>query len=116
MRFRGENMSGLIGLVLLAAVVAAYFLPAVIAERRKVPHAGSVTVINVFVGWTLLGWVVALAMACRDPRPALPPCYRCGAAASQHPGGRCPNPPALASAEAAPARWPHTDPGYRQRP
>lgn len=33
--------------------VAAYFLPAFIATRRKVPHAGSVVVINVFLGSTI---------------------------------------------------------------
>jgi hypothetical protein len=101
------------GLVLLAVLVAVYFLPAFIASRRKVPHSGSVVVVNVFLGWTLIGWVVALAMACRDPRPhtaatppwmaptgehagpagpelPLPPCYGCGAPAFMHVGGRCP--------------------------
>jgi hypothetical protein len=27
-----------------------------------------VVVINVFLGWTFVGWVVALAMACRTNR------------------------------------------------
>lgn len=96
--------------------VAVYFLPAFIASRRKVPHLGSVVVVNVFLGWTLIGWVVALAMACRDPRPhtaaippwmpptgkhsgpagpelPLPPCYGCGAPAVMHVDGRCPATP-----------------------
>jgi hypothetical protein len=35
---------------------------------RKVKHQGSVVVINLFLGWTFIGWVVALAMACRTSR------------------------------------------------
>ncbi|MGC1287889.1 MAG: superinfection immunity protein [Streptosporangiaceae bacterium] len=95
-------------LVVLLALLAAYFLPAFIATRRKVPHAASVVVINVFLGWTMIGWVVALAMACRDtrPQPALPPP---GAPASGvHAAPSAPQPP--------PARWPDANPGYRQLP
>jgi hypothetical protein len=43
-----------------------YFLPTIVAVKRHVRHRGSVAVLNVFLGWTLLGWVVALAMACRS--------------------------------------------------
>jgi Superinfection immunity protein len=53
------------GLLLLGVIVLVYFLPAVVASRRQVPNAGSVFVLNLFLGWTLIGWVVALAMACR---------------------------------------------------
>jgi hypothetical protein len=47
-------------------LVAAYFLPALIALMRKVPNAGSVVVINLLLGWTLVGWAVSLAMAARS--------------------------------------------------
>jgi hypothetical protein len=52
-------------------VLATYFLPTLIAFQRDPPHKGSVLVINLFFGWTLLGWVVSLAMACRSI-PATP--------------------------------------------
>jgi Superinfection immunity protein len=95
-------------LLVLLALLAAYFLPAFIATRRKVPHTGSVVVINVFLGWTMVGWVVALAMACRDPRlqPALAP-------PGPPPSGvhTAPPPP-----QPPPARWPDVNPGYRQLP
>jgi hypothetical protein len=42
-----------------------YFLPTIVAFSRKVTNQGSVAVINVFLGWTFIGWVIALAMACR---------------------------------------------------
>ena len=40
-----------------------YFAPAIIAFCNNHPSAGSVAVINLFLGWTLLGWVLALALA-----------------------------------------------------
>jgi Superinfection immunity protein len=46
-------------------VLALYFVPIVVAVARKVTNQGTVAVINVFLGWTFIGWIVALAMACR---------------------------------------------------
>jgi hypothetical protein len=85
-------MGAFAGLVLLAAIGCAYFLPSFVASHRKVPNAGSVMVVNALLGWTVIGWAVALAMACRDVpvRHGAPPCYRCGAPADLHPGGKCP--------------------------
>jgi cytochrome c biogenesis protein CcdA len=59
------------GAALLAVLVGLglYFLPTIIAVNRKVPNVGSIVVLNVFLGWTFIGWVVALAMAARS-RPA----------------------------------------------
>jgi hypothetical protein len=54
--------------VLIGALfgLSLYLLPTIIAVSRKVPNIGSVVVINVFLGWTFVGWVVALAMAARS--------------------------------------------------
>jgi Superinfection immunity protein len=68
----GPSGNAAVGLVIWLAAIAAYFIPTVIAWIRHVPHRGSVTVINVFLGWTVIGWVVALAMACRS-RPVVTP-------------------------------------------
>ena len=46
-----------------------YFLPAVIGGLRRVRGLGSVVVVNVFLGWTVIGWIVALAMAFRSTKP-----------------------------------------------
>jgi hypothetical protein len=51
--------------VLGVLILIFYFLPTIVAVARKVTNQGSVAVINIFLGWTLIGWVVALAMACR---------------------------------------------------
>jgi Superinfection immunity protein len=52
-------------MIVVAVVLGVYFLPSIIANHRKVPNQGSVFVINLFLGWSLIGWVVALAMAAR---------------------------------------------------
>lgn len=57
------------------AGAAAYFAPTLVAIGRRVTNQGSVFVIDLFLGWTVIGWVIALAMALRTttlPRPGGP--------------------------------------------
>ncbi|MBY0421233.1 MAG: superinfection immunity protein [Parvularculaceae bacterium] len=51
------------GFLLLVALIALYFLPIIVAASRGHPGRGGVFVLNLFLGWTLVGWVVALAWA-----------------------------------------------------
>lgn len=44
-------------------IVALYFLPAINAYENKKSNKQSVFVINLFLGWTVLGWIIALAMS-----------------------------------------------------
>jgi len=65
----------ILGFAIWLAALTAYCAPAAIAILRHVPNAGSVVIIDLLLGWTLIGWIVALAMACRSkPRyyPAPP--------------------------------------------
>lgn len=49
----------------IAAVLSfLYFLPWAIAATRGRPNTGGVFVVNLLVGWTVVGWVVALVMSC----------------------------------------------------
>lgn len=57
--------SGAVALLFVIVGIGFYFLPTIVAVARKVTNQGSVLVINFFLGWTFVGWVVALAMACR---------------------------------------------------
>lgn len=52
-------------LAVVAVGIGAYFLPTIVALDRDVVNKWSVVVINVLLGWTLIGWAVALAMAFR---------------------------------------------------
>lgn len=61
-----STISGIaVVLFLLIVGVGLYFVPTIVAVVRKVTNQGSITVINIFFGWSLIGWVMALAMACR---------------------------------------------------
>lgn len=57
------------GIALIVVIVLVYFVPTVVAFTRGVSNSGSVFVLNLFLGWTLVGWVVALAMAARSTEP-----------------------------------------------
>ncbi len=49
-------------MVILFAVF--YFVPTVVAWRRKVHKRTGITVLNLLLGWTVLGWIGALIWAC----------------------------------------------------
>lgn len=57
---------------LTGASVALYLLPVLVGAARHVPDLGAVAVIDILLGWTLIGWVVALAMALRSVTPSGP--------------------------------------------
>jgi hypothetical protein len=40
-----------------------YFLPTIVALSRRHPDKGMVFVLNLFFGWTFVGWVISLAKA-----------------------------------------------------
>ncbi len=54
-------------LTFLVIIIVLYFLPAELAWHK--PQFGSVLAINVFLGWTLVGWVIALAWAVKNEAP-----------------------------------------------
>lgn len=49
---------------LLLACTVAYFLPTIEAYLRQHRSLTSIGLVNLFLGWTLLGWVAAIAWAC----------------------------------------------------
>jgi hypothetical protein len=62
--------SAAVGLVLIAAGGAVYFAPWVVAAARGARSVNGIAVLNLFLGWTLLGWVAALVWAVSDRRDA----------------------------------------------
>lgn len=40
-----------------------YFIPTIVALVRKVKNAAAIIILNVFLGWTFLGWVGSLIWA-----------------------------------------------------
>lgn len=48
---------------LVFAAVLFYFSPALIAENREHPNAEAIAVLNLLLGWTVLGWIIAMVWA-----------------------------------------------------
>jgi hypothetical protein len=46
-----------------------YFLPAIIAFARRKRDTGGILLLNFFLGWTAIGWVIALVWALRQDVP-----------------------------------------------
>lgn len=42
-----------------------YFLPAIVAFARSKRDAGAILVLNFFLGWTAIGWIIAFVWALR---------------------------------------------------
>lgn len=53
--------------------VAVYCVPTLIALVRGLPNRGRIAVINMYLGWTVIGWFWALITSIRTPRQALEP-------------------------------------------
>lgn len=57
-------------LTFLTILFVMYWLPTIIAILRRTPSALGVAAINFFLGWTIIGWFVALLFALATPPAA----------------------------------------------
>lgn len=96
-------MFHLFGFPFFTLSFALYFLPTIIAAVRKKTNLVGIALVNFFLGWSIIGWVVALiwavsterldyaplpAQAWSTPPPSPPPpprgrfCQTCGSQAT----------------------------------
>jgi len=47
----------------LIIAIGLYFLPAIIAAARQTHNSTGILLLNIFLGWTIVGWIVALVLA-----------------------------------------------------
>jgi hypothetical protein len=60
-------------LAVIAVTTGAYWLPTIIAGRRHTRRLAQIAIVNGLAGWTVAGWIIALAMAfdpATTPTPA----------------------------------------------
>jgi Superinfection immunity protein/zinc-ribbon domain len=93
-------MFHLFGFPFFLASVALYFLPTIIGASRHKTNLVGIFLVNFFLGWSIIGWVIALVWAVSTERvdqlayaPGMPPgpapqpqmhgryCPSCGSAA-----------------------------------
>lgn len=60
-------MDMLIGLALLGLVLLVYFLPSIVAWDKGHANLAAIVILNLLLGWTFVGWVVALVWAMSKP-------------------------------------------------
>jgi hypothetical protein len=48
-------------------IILVYFFPSMVASRRGNRNTKAIYVLNLFLGWTELGWIVALVWAFTEP-------------------------------------------------
>jgi hypothetical protein len=48
-----------------------YFLPSIIALARSKRDLLSIFLLNLFLGWTIIGWIVCLVWAAKHDVPAM---------------------------------------------
>lgn len=99
------------GLFFLLLCVGLYFLPSIIGAQKH--NATAILAVNLLLGWTVIGWIVALVWALSErPGPA---------AYQPAPGGYTPNqpytpPPSYTPPGPAPAATPAPGPAPMPTP
>ncbi len=61
----------LMHVVFYASLVALYLLPIYEAAKRKHPRLVPIALIDIFLGWTVVGWIVAMVWAVRRDEPVV---------------------------------------------
>ena len=57
-------------MLLILPSLAVYFVPTIIAIVRHARNVLGIVLLNIFGGWTLVGWIIALVWSIRDERQA----------------------------------------------
>jgi predicted branched-subunit amino acid permease len=55
------------GLFGLAFILILYFIPFLVAQGNEHRQRPAIFILNLLLGWTVLGWVAALVWACTKP-------------------------------------------------
>ncbi len=59
----GHNVQAIIAWV-FTVLTLGYLLPWAIAATRGKANAGAIGLLNFFLGWSIIGWIAAMVMAC----------------------------------------------------
>ncbi len=59
-------------ILFVITMIAIYFLPSIVAVARNHHNGAGISILNLFLGWTLIGWVVALVWSVSSSVPQSP--------------------------------------------
>jgi cell division protein FtsX len=58
-----ETLGLILAVIGFTLTTIVYLIPSIVAISKRLKRAGAIFVLNLFLGWTLLGWVGALVWA-----------------------------------------------------
>lgn len=61
--------AGLLGISAAITILLFYFIPTFVAAEKKHRNEGAIGILNFFVGWTFIGWVICLVWALSNQKP-----------------------------------------------
>lgn len=76
-----DGSSPMAGFVMLMVLFVLYFLPTFISAKRGHPNGTGIFLLNLFLGWTFIGWLVALIWSVSALQAAAPAPVKSDAAA-----------------------------------
>ena len=53
-------------IIILLIGLFLYLIPSIVANQRNHNNEGAICILNLLLGWTLVGWVLSLVWACTD--------------------------------------------------
>lgn len=68
-------MDKVLMILIMGILLSLKFLPTIVAVRRKHGNAVPIFLTNLLLGWTIIGWAVALIWAYTEQRITTPPGY-----------------------------------------
>ena len=71
----GSVAAGLVPLIVIILLIGLYFVPTIVGYVRKKDNKMSILMLNLFLGWTLVGWVVSLVWAVSKDKVAVQNIY-----------------------------------------
>lgn len=61
--------NAVLGMIFILIIVLVYFLPGIVGFSKGKNNAGAIFILNLFLGWSFIGWIVALIWAtANDPK------------------------------------------------
>ena len=63
-----EILSVVLAIVFILIGIGVYFLPSFVAGNKKKKNTTAIFILNLFLGWTLIGWVISLVWACMEDK------------------------------------------------
>jgi hypothetical protein len=66
----GAAAGGIFALALLLLLIPLYLLPTIVAVKKNRRQMTAIFILNLLLGWTIIGWAGAMVWAFIEDRPA----------------------------------------------